>query len=99
MEEDEQIKLIMDKSHAEEAARQEMIRKNDELLAMLKQIEEDKPEGWGLKKINPTDVSSDNALEAYSHNMAKALKKLELQQNIEKLRAEHKEKLVAARNE
>ena len=34
MEEDEQIKLIMDKSNAEEAARQEMIRKNDELLAM-----------------------------------------------------------------
>lgn len=49
----------------------------------MKQIEDEKPEGWGLKKINAENVSQDNILEIYEHNMAKALKKLELQNKID----------------
>lgn len=63
-----------------------MIKKNDELLKLMKKIEDDKPENWGLKKINAEDVNNDNILEVYAENMDKALKKLELQEKIDAIK-------------
>ena len=74
----------MQKSGKEEKEKQEMIQKNDELMNMMKKIEEDKPENWGLKKINIDDAESSNSnlMEVYAINMQKAIKKLELQNKI-----------------
>jgi len=60
-----------------------MIKKNEQLMEMMKKIEEDKPEGWGLNKINSENVDRNNIMEIYANNMAKALKKLELQSKID----------------
>ena len=57
---------------------------------MMKQIEEDKPEGWGLKKMAPGEFTAggDEAdqMNAYSHNMNKAIKKIELQEKIDSMK-------------
>ena len=45
---------------------------------MMKQIEDEKPEGWGFKKISSENVDDVNVMEIYQHNMQKALKKLDL---------------------
>ena len=62
-----------------------MERKQEELLNMMKQIELDKPDNWGLKKVE-VPVKDDDVMEALGHNMNKAIKKLELQQKIENIK-------------
>ena len=52
-------------------------------MDMMKKIEDEKPEGWGLQKINAENVNADNVMEVYAHNMQKALKKIELQNKID----------------
>ena len=78
-EEEDQLAIILEQSKKENSEKEEMIKKNDQLMQMMKQIEEDKPEGWGLNKINADNVDQNNIMEIYAHNMQKALKKLELQ--------------------
>ena len=46
-----QIKLAIEKSQQQAVHEEEMRKKNEELLNMMKAIEEQKPdEGWGFKK-------------------------------------------------
>ena len=49
-EEEMQFKMIMDKSKMENDYQEELRKKNDELVELMKQIEDSKPkEGWGVK--------------------------------------------------
>jgi len=49
-EEEMQVKMIMDKSKMENDYQEELRKKNDELVELMKQIEDSKPkEGWGVK--------------------------------------------------
>lgn len=86
-EEDEMIQKAMQASKEEEKEREEMVKKNEQLMKLMKQIEDDKPENWGLKKINAEDPNQDFQ-EIYAQNMAKALKKLELQNKIDAIKKE-----------
>jgi len=54
-----------------------MVNKEKQLLDMMKNMDKDKAEGWGLKKVD-ADVEGEQIMEAYQHNFNKALKKLEL---------------------
>ena len=66
---------------------------------MMQKIEEDKPEGWGLNKINADNVDQNNIMDIYAKNMQKALKKLELQSKIEQMRGDKKDVAHAMENE
>jgi DNA-binding PucR family transcriptional regulator len=86
-EEEEIMKKIMEQSEKEEKERQAMIKKNEELVNMMKKIEDDKPENWGLKKIEADTTSEQsNVMEAYAINMNKAIKKLELKDKISNIK-------------
>ena len=52
-EDDIQMQLIMERSRIEAEQHSMMLKKNEELLAIMQKMEEDKPEGWGFdeKKI------------------------------------------------
>jgi hypothetical protein len=56
MTEEEQLELVLQKSRVEAEHIDEMKKKNEQLLAMMKQIDDAKPEGWGLKKADPSKV-------------------------------------------
>lgn len=110
--EEEMLAQIIQQSKTQEEERSKMVEKNDQLLEMLKKIEDEKPENWGLKKINVEDINQDNIMEVYAQNMQKALKKLEIQDKINALKQEnskpemdqkdrvqmHRQKLLDARN-
>ena len=88
MDEEEMLRKVMEQSKQEAEEQEKMFQKNDELLTLMKQIEDDKPENWGLKKINVEDANGADAMEVYAHNMQKALKKLELRDKINDLKAQ-----------
>lgn len=67
------LAMVLEKSKQEA----EMEKKQEQLLEMMKQIEIDKPDNWGLKKVE-VPVNDEDAMEALGHNMNKAIKKLEL---------------------
>jgi len=93
-----------------------MEEKSNKLLDMMKKIDDQKPANWGLKKAVGGDTTGGDdidMLNKYGHNMDKALKKLELQEKLDKLHAAknisdeekkklaieaHREKLLDARN-
>lgn len=74
----------MEQSAAEEKEKQMMLQKQQELEKMINQIEADKPENWGLKKME--DGDSEKNQEVYEDNMRKALKKLELHTKIQNMK-------------
>ena len=86
-EEEAALALVLEKSKQEA----EMERKQEELLNMMKQIELDKPDNWGLKKVE-VPVKDDDVMEALGHNMNKAIKKLELQQKIENIKKDEEDR-------
>ena len=86
-EEEAAFALVLEKSKQEA----EMERKQEELLNMMKQIELDKPDNWGLKKVE-VPVKDDDVMEALGHNMNKAIKKLELQQKIENIKKDEEDR-------
>ena len=86
-EEEAALALVLEKSKQEA----EMERKQEELLKMMKQIELDKPDNWGLKKVE-VPVKDEDAMEALGHNMNKAIKKLELQQKIENIKKDEEDR-------
>lgn len=88
---DEALDKIIKQSKEEDDEKTKMIQKNDQLMQLMKQIEDDKPENWGLKKINVEDANNDNIMEIYAENMNKALKKLDLQDKIEAIKQVKKE--------
>lgn len=112
--EEEMLAQIIEQSKTQEEERSKMVQKNDQLLEMLKKIEDEKPENWGLKKINAEDINQDNIMEVYAHNLQKALRKLEIEEKINALKQEnagstaesiqkdkmqiHRQKLLDARN-
>lgn len=68
-----------------------MLSKNEELMKLMKQIEDDKPENWGLKKVHAENVDNSNIMEVYAHNLQKALKKLDLKDKIEQAKKDQKD--------
>lgn len=86
-EEEAALALVLEKSKQEA----EMERKQEELLNMMKQIELDKPDNWGLKKVE-VPVKDEDVMEALGHNMNKAIKKLELQQKIENIKKDEEDR-------
>lgn len=81
------LAMVLEKSKQEA----EMEKKQEQLLEMMKQIEIDKPDNWGLKKVE-VPVNDEDAMEALGHNMNKAIKKLELQQKLENIKNEEEER-------
>lgn len=75
-EDEKQIKTIIDKSKMENDYQEEMRKKNDELLGLMKQIEDGKPkQGWGVKAKK--DIEGDE-FNHYQENLHSAIQKLEL---------------------
>lgn len=70
-----------------------MRKKNEELLALMQKMEEDKPEGWGLDK--KVEAKTGEEFEAYKHNLSKALKKLEINDKVEAHKKKKQEKEAA----
>ena len=60
-----------------------MVAKNQELLNIMQQLEDEKPVGWGFKKNTPNDGKDD--FSKYEDNIAQAIKKLELNQRKQQL--------------
>ena len=54
MDEEEQLKMALEQSKQEAHAIREQAEKGDKLLAMMKKLDEDKPDNWGLKKADPS---------------------------------------------
>ena len=61
-----------------------MRKKNEELLNLMKAIEEDKPaEGWGFKKkLTTVNDQKQDQFDGYQENLEQAIKKLEIQDKI-----------------
>jgi len=49
----------------------------------MQQIEEDKPDGWGLKKIKAEDIHDAEEMDEYFKNFNHALKKMDIQHKID----------------
>ena len=88
MTEEEQLQMVLEKSKIEAQHFDEMNMKTQQLLAMMKQIDDEKPDGWGLKKADLSNVkTNEDLMAAYSHNMEKALNKIERQERLDKAKA------------
>ena len=59
-----------------------MAQKNDELMQVMKQMEEQKPKGWGFEK--KAEGKTSDELVDDEHNLAKAIKKLEVDEKVKK---------------
>ena len=57
--EDEVLNQILQKSKEEAQNKDELEKKNDELLKIMQQIEENKPEGWEKWGFAPKKVISE----------------------------------------
>lgn len=77
-EEEMQIQMIMEKSKQEAEYQDLMRKKNDELLELMKQIDESKPkQGWGVKAKKDLEDEDDH-FNNYQENLQKAILKLEI---------------------
>ena len=74
--------MVMEASKKQEEHKQEMIKQNNRLEDMMKKIEDEKPQGWGLKKIGEEGLSDQETLNIYQQNFNKALQKIELEAKI-----------------
>ena len=76
-EEEMQLKMIMEQSKQEAEYQQQLRKKNDELLELMKQIEDGKPkQGWGQKAKK--DETDEDQFNNYQENLQKAILKLEI---------------------
>ena len=67
------------KQSEEEAQRIEVEKKaNKELLKIMKNLDQEKPQGWGFEN-RKVDQSAADEFEKHKHNLDAAIKKLEMQ--------------------
>ena len=88
--EEMELKMVMEASKQQEEQKQEMIKQNNRLEDMMKKIEDEKPQGWGIKKIGQEGLSDQETLNIYQQNFNKALNKIELEDKINTLKQEQK---------
>ena len=71
---------------------EQMHKKNEELVKLMKQIEEEKPQGWGFDRVSKDQIDSGkNEMEVYSKNLNQAIKKIELKEKVEKVKRDQEE--------
>ena len=64
------------------------MKKNEELLNIMQELEEEKPVGWGFKKKSDEAPAGDD-FSKYQDNISQAIKKLELNEKKEKAKKEY----------
>lgn len=75
--------MIMEKSKQEAEYQGQLRKKNDELLGLMKELEDGKPkQGWGQKAKK--DMNDDDQFNNYQDNIQKAIMKLEINEKSAK---------------
>ena len=94
--EEAQLQAILEQSKREAEEQEKLRQKNDELLKVMKDIEQKRPEGWGLdKKVEKTGEEFTDL----QHNLNKAIKKLELEDKVNKYRKDDAEEILKDTND
>ena len=66
------------------------MKKNEELLNIMQELEEEKPVGWGFKKNKADEAAgAGDEFSKYEDSISQAIKKLELNEKKEKAKKDY----------